>query len=397
MLILTDKNIEYLIGSKQIVVNPIEPYNNLVISFLSELSKLILSDKIFKKYSDAITFGFWCRKNNIEQKKKIFKNNYFRIGYGLVFHIVPSNIPINFLYSFAFGLLSGNSNIIRMPTKEYPQVKIILNTINKIFNKKKYLILKKSNIFIKYKINNEITSEISNFCNARIIWGGDNTIDNITKFKISHKAFDIKFPDRYSICIINTSKVLSLKNNKLRLLAKNFYNDTYLSDQNACSSPHAIFWLGKDVKKAQNLFWTEIEHIVKLRYKIPEINLIDKNVLMLNNAINFDNLKLTYKSNYLIRVEILKLNNFNTNLRGFSGLFYEHEIKNINNIAKIISPKFQTLLYYGFDKKKLLNFVKDNNLLGIDRIVKIGNALNIDILWDGHDIVSKLSRIVIVE
>ena len=31
-------------------------------------------------------------------------------------------------------------------------------------------------------------------------------------------------------------------------ITKKFYNDTYLVDQNACSSPHLILWLGKQDK-----------------------------------------------------------------------------------------------------------------------------------------------------
>ena len=39
----------------------------------------------------------------------------------------------------------------------------------------------------------------------------------------------------------------------------------------------------------------------------------------------------------------------------------------------------------------------NNNLLGIDRIVPMGSALNIDIMWDGYDVIRSLSRIVTVE
>ena len=35
----------------------------------------------------------------------------------MIFHITPSNIPTNFAYSFIFGLLTGNSNIVKVPTK----------------------------------------------------------------------------------------------------------------------------------------------------------------------------------------------------------------------------------------------------------------------------------------
>ena len=36
--------------------------------------------------------------------------------------------------------------------------------------------------------------------------------------------------------------------------SQNFYNDTYLVDQNACSSPHVIFWLSKKKLKCLRLY-----------------------------------------------------------------------------------------------------------------------------------------------
>ena len=47
------------------------------------------------------------------------------MGRGTVLHITPSNVPTNFAYSMVFGLLSGNNNIIRLPSKNFLQVKIL--------------------------------------------------------------------------------------------------------------------------------------------------------------------------------------------------------------------------------------------------------------------------------
>ena len=75
-------------------------------------------------------------------------------------------------------------------------------------------------------------------------------------------------------------------------------------------------------------------------------------------------------------------------------MFYSFEIKDINNLSAIVNNKYQTLTYYGVDKKILENFIIENNVSGIDRIVPVGRALDMDIIWDGYDIISYLSRIV---
>ena len=49
---------------------------------------------------------------------------------------------------------------------------------------------------------------------------------------------------------------------------------------------------------------------------------------------------------------------------------------------------------FGFDIEDLKNFVVSNQLRGIDRIVPIGRSLDMDVVWDGYDIINHLSRIV---
>ena len=42
----------------------------------------------------------------------------------------------------------------------------------------------------------------------------------------------------------------------------------------------------------------------------------------------------------------------------------------------------------------MVDFVKNNNLKGVDRIVPIGEALEIGLVWDGIDLRRSLSRII---
>ena len=42
----------------------------------------------------------------------------------------------------------------------------------------------------------------------------------------------------------------------------------------------------------------------------------------------------------------------------------------------------------------LLEFIKGNNLEGIDRIVPIGRAMDIGMIWDGYNLKDNLTRII---
>ena len=79
------------------------------------------------------------------------------------------------------------------------------------------------------------------------------------------------------------------------------------------------------------------------------------------------------------------------------GIVDDEEEEEDDDISKIVSSKFQTLTYYGIEKSKILDFVVNNRLKGIDRIVPVGRALDIDVIWDGFDIEKNLSRIIDVK
>ena len=82
------------------------------------------------------------------------------------------------------------------------------------------------------------------------------------------------------------------------------------------------------------------------------------------------------------------------NIRGSNGIFFQKNIKQLSDIKKFITKKCQTITYYGIDKGEFRDVLTKNNLLGVDRIVPIGKALEIDLIWDGYDVIRSLSRVI---
>ena len=259
--------------------------------------------------------------------------------------------------------------------------------------KKKHFQVKNMITILRYSNNDEITKKFSTLCDARIIWGGNSTIANIRKFETKARAIDIPFADRYSISLINSEKFLKLNEYKTKNVVKNFYNDTYLVDQNACSSPHLILWKGKSDSKARKKFWHNLNILVKEKYNPPEISSIDNYSKLVSELIKKKNI-LSYKkfnkSLYVVSLKKLFPKLFVEKSKW--GFFYECNIKNLNNLNYVSNRGLQTLTYFGFSKKFLRTFFQKNNFNGIDRIVPFGQALNINLIWDGYDLTKILSR-----
>lgn len=398
VILMKNDNVTYLVGDKELIIKPIEPYSDIVCEFLDDLSKRLRQDILAKRYPDIMSLAFWCRKSNLTKLKNDFIDGKVRMGRGLIFHTAPSNVPINFAFSYFFGLLSGNSNIVRVPTKDFEQIDIICNIIKALIEKKEYYQIKNMTNFVTYPKESEATSYFSSICDGRVIWGGDATINTIRKSQIKERTIEIVFADRYSMCIINSEEILTLNDKMLKDLAEKFYNDTYLMDQNACSTPHLLLWYGNnknEKQQAKKVFWDSVFEIAR-KYDLAPIKAIDKYTMLCNISIDMSNdiQEIKKYDNLIYVVNLKNLRGDITKLRGKFGLFYEHHIEDLNCISNYINKKVQTLTYFGMNKTEISKFVIENNLQGIDRIVPIGSSLDMNIIWDGYDIIGNLSRVI---
>lgn len=391
-MLFNNDEILVLAGLKKNKVLTSSIFSELSVDFLNDLSRMILKDKESRNHPEIISFGFWCRKNNIEFLFKNIDNKKLHLGRGLVFHLPPSNVPINFIYSFSFGLLNGNSNIVKLPSKNFISTDLIIKFIKKLFNKKKYYNIFQSNLFIKYDYNKKnITEKLSLFADVRMIWGGDKKVQDVKSIKAKVNTVDIAFFDKYSISVINAQKLSKLTNKEFNKISYNFFSDAFFMDQNACGSPHIIFWLGKNelIKKK---FWKKVSYYCSKMYKDEEISVIDKFYQANRDILSSKNISKIISYNNKIYVAKIKSLPKNLNeLRGKWGYFYEFDLNMLNDLKKYVNNKFQTLIYFGLSKDNIRGFL-NQNLKGIDRIVPIGQAHQISTIWDGYNLTYFLSR-----
>jgi hypothetical protein len=392
-------DVELISGKIDLALNssPTSIFHEDVLDFITNLSREILSNSEAKNFPDLISVGFSLRPAVITAYLEKAHYRPFRKGRGLVFHVTPSNVPLNFVYSYIFSLLAGNSNIIRLSSRNFPQIDVFVEILDKVLANEKFSWIRNSTCLIRYAHNKSVTDYFSSICNARVIWGGDRTIRVVKESEISLRSVDLYFPDRYSMSLLS-AEVLNSSNDKIiDNLVSRFFTDSYLFDQLGCSSPKLICWVGDEyvIEKAQKIFWGKLGNVAKLRYDLQMKSSMDKFVDICAIAADADsNLRIRMPNNFLARIEVGLDSELIGSHQGQFGTFVECKIQNLEELESFTSDNFQTLTYFGFEIQDLKGAISNLDLRGVDRVVPVGNAFDISINWDGINFVESLSRIV---
>ena len=210
------------------------------------------------------------------------------------------------------------------------------------------------------------------------------------------RAVEVAFADRYSLLCIRPEAVAALSADELERLAKDFYNDTYLTDQNACTSPRLIYWVGEgDGGEASERFFRAMGAYARQRYELPAVTAVDKLTAACRAAMSLEGAEIVPgPGNWVTRVRVKRLCPELYDLRSPGGFFLEYAAPTLDALGDFVTPRVQTLSYLGFQPEELRHFVLENRLTGIDRIAPVGHTMDFALTWDGYDLIRTLSRSV---
>lgn len=418
---------------------PAAAFDKLILEFIDQLSTLFMREQRYRQIPEIYSLGFWCRRAHIESIRSRYEDEKAGEvnlrGKGLTLHIAPSNMPTMFAYSWITSLLAGNPNVVRFSSREIGEAsdskgggisRILLRGICEILERPEFAELKKRNAFVSFPRNSEHLEEISAKSSARIIWGGDETINSITAVSKAEGCVDLTFPDKYSIALFDLDYVGSLRDDELKHLAHLFYNDTYVADQNACSSPRTVFWLNTkraavEEEKIEKIEEGRLEKSHKFRGDMvkqrwwdavaEEAKAYDLQPYMATEKYrmlccayadkahpdkSLKPVKMWGNRLYVIPVEITggdgapyySLSSCEAKL----GMFYECDIDHISELYALMDEKIQTITVSGMDPEEITEGIRRAGCTGVDRVVFTGEALNFDPLWDRKDMIRLLTE-----
>ena len=395
---LSSNKIQYIVGNAEILegmksIRALQPFDDRVVEFFNALAGKLRANRA---YPDISTFAFWCRVGALKREKEKYDDIAERLGKGIIFHVAPSNVPVNFAFSFAAGLLAGNANIVRLSGKEFEQIDIICKAINELLADE-FTDLAPYMCFIRYEHDKDITDAISMMSHVRVVWGGDGTINEFRKSPLPPRSTEINFADRHSLAVIRADRYLELDNKDG--LVRDFYNDTYYSDQNACTSPRIVMWQGEDdsvIEKAKEDFWKRVHGAIFGTYDLAAVQAVGKLHALYKAAASYDVEEEDVEDMLITRLNIDEIDEELMDYKYNSGFFFEKVIKGLDEMLPLCTNPCQTVGYFGVEKDEIYEFIQKFRPHGVDRFVPIGKTMDFALIWDGYDLIRGMSRRITV-
>jgi hypothetical protein len=263
---------------------------------------------------------------------------------------------------------------------------------------KRYASVLSDSWLISYPHDDRVTGRLSAACDARLIWGGDATVLKVRSIGLKPTAVEGGFADRFSIAALHARAILKLDDNALAEVVRRFVNDTLWFDQQACSSPRCVYWIGdqSEVAAGRARFWPLFSGAAERFEDSPAAVMSrvgDLFTLAAEGAITSVSGSLAARPGRGIGARSLAPVR---ELHSGFGLFVEYELDRLPDLASSLHDKDQTLVIHGFAMTEVEELVEKLPNRSLDRIVQVGQATDFAVTWDGTNLFDLLLRRVSV-
>ncbi len=379
-----------------------EPFGADVVEFCAEFSARLFKDPQARKSGELQSLAFFMRRGRLEDLRAHFQqlqnSTSILAPRGVAFHIPPANVSAILAYSWLMSVLTGNVNIIRMPSSPSHEHEILTRVYNEVAAEADES-MRHNTFIVAYGHDEGITESLSSLADIRVIWGGNATVNRLRGVPLPPGAKELTFPDKYSVSLISAAHFSAVGDAARDRLAAAFFNDTFWFDQMACSSPRLLVWHGQP-SVSQELsrdFLARLTAEIKRRTYRASLN-----VAMTKEAFSYASILdqgVTGYQRYSNELTVLTLDRLDSLTREHcgGGLLFQYFAADLGPLLAFMTRRDQTLSHFGYSGPELAEIARKLRRSGVDRIVPIGHALEFHPTWDGYDLLQEFSRRIYVQ
>lgn len=389
---------EFLRGARRSVQ---APFFTERVAALERLSREILAHHRLRRDPAAAALGFWLRRAHLVELRADFEqrspSSSLKVPAGLVVHFAPANVDTMFVFSWALSFLVGNANVVRLTTRASPLMDDVLDCINRVFGVLPTPFA--GNLFVTYGHDDEITGRLSAACDTRIIWGGDETVQRIRAIPLNPHAADRAFASKRSLSVFESSAYTAAGKEAREELASKMAGDLAPFHQLACSSPHLVHWLGSrdDAVTASADFAVRLEAAMTSKLGDPDVGWATRRIEHAFLAAGGGRAASIAHAPHTTAVHAFEQISVEPAELCGGGLLIHINGGSLDALEARLRIDHQTVTYFGLDGVSLNRLAAFAGRAGVDRLVPVGRALDFGPQWDGYDLWTDLSRLVVVQ
>lgn len=374
-----------------------------LLDFFDTFSKELIRDRELARLEGSVFLANWMRKSNL--KKLVLKNlldeaylegfhgegtkRMMAVPRGLVCHWVAGNVPTLTFFSLIQSLLVNNLNIARVSKQSVEQTDLLLSKFAEVSSAK----LKGSDLMRKFRIiyypseRQDLHRKLSQLADARVIWGGRESVDHIRQLSTMSHCEDVIFGPKYSFGVIDRS---GLDSPELKKYVRRFVEDAIFVEQTGCSSPHVIFVEG-ELDPLLPLFKEAFEEMSKRFPKNGIAQAIASKIIQTRAEYAMEGKKVlcTPELDWTLLAGDDELELIEP-IQGRT-LFLK-KIDDIFKLKQVITREVQTIGFLTTDVSRAESFAYEMALHGAARIVLPGQMNIYDSPWDGILLMNRLVR-----
>ncbi|NMO55038.1 gamma-glutamyl phosphate reductase [Actinoplanes sp. TBRC 11911] len=364
-----------------------------VVDFLTKLARKLLAPAVARRHPELGSLGFFLRPAELHRAiARMQHPDALVFPRGNVFHVPPANVDTIFVYSWALSALAGNHNVVRISERSAVAADTILEALNEVLADADPVIARTQRM-ITYGRDDAVTAALSQWCDLRVIWGGDNAINSIRKQPLRPSARDMTFADRTSWAAISADGWRAASPKARRDAVVGFSNDSYWFDQAACSSPRTVFLVGSETGDVREQFVELLLDVVDQRgWAVDASMAVEKRVNAYELAATGAVSAIDFPANTVTSLSLTAVPQAPRYWIG-AGAFPFAEVGSLLDLVPAMNRQDQTFAHFGFQPDELREFALALGGRGVDRIVPLGSALTFGAIWDGYDLPREFTRL----
>lgn len=381
---------------------PIELIVKLLERFGKELTKSLITEE------GVFYLATWLRVSNLNHYLKINLGDMKRLDTfapeqnhlflraqprGVVCHWVAGNVPTLAVFSLVQSILSKNSNIVRVPREPLPGFLNILKILGRVEAEHQGQVLRGADVLKSIAVvyfpsdNVELNQKFSLAADCKVVWGGKESVRSILALPQREHCETVVFGPKYSFAVIDEESLTPA-------LCRRLAMDIITFEQDACSSPHVVFYESK--RKDRWSIAREVANELAEAFR----QVTPKFVKPAGGYANVLNARGMYwldpEKDILCSEELDWSILINEELQleepvGSRTVFIK-VIDSVDDVIPLITHKIQTLGVALSDRKKQFSFCEKATRKGVARCVAPGAMNNYDTPWDGILFINRLVR-----